>query len=104
MYKVEIRVLHSLGVRVIVFISYRNVFEEVERQHYCVFTEWATTLAIDNPCKHCSRLEKGISIDMYRKYNSLEFVPDEEKTNMWNFLGLRYPLYFRIVNWLKQTM
>ena len=79
MYKVEIRVLHSLGVRVIVFISYRNVFEEVERQHYCVFTEWATTLAIDNPCKHCSRLEKGISIDMYRKYNSLEFVPDEEK-------------------------
>ena len=70
----------------------------MERQHYCVFTEWATTLAINNPCKHCSRLEKGISIDMYRNYKSLEFVPDEEKTRMANFLSLRYPLYFRIVN------
>ena len=74
----------------------------MERQHYCVFTEWTTTVAIDNPCRHCLCLEQGIGIDMYRKYNSLEFVPNEEKTNMWNDLRSKYPLYFRIYNWVEQ--
>ena len=46
----------------------------------------------------------GISMDMYRNYKSIEVVPDVEKTRMANFLSLRYPLYFRIANWLEQTM
>ena len=72
----------------------------MERQHYCAFTEW--TFAIDNPCRHCLRLEQGISIDMHRQYTSLEFVPVEEKTKMWNVMCSMYPLYFQIYNWLEQ--
>ena len=30
-------------------------------------------------CKHCERLERGISCDMYSKYSSFELVPEQEK-------------------------
>lgn len=77
----------------------RKVLEEMELQHYCVFTEW--TYERDSVCKHCVRLEQGISLDMYRKYSTLEFVSTEERIVMWDDLCKKYPLYFQIYNWLE---
>lgn len=76
----------------------RNVLEEMSLQQYCVFTEW--TYERDTICKHCERLERGISCDMYIKYSSFEFVPEQEKRDMYTDLCTKYPLYYQIYNWI----
>ena len=77
----------------------RIVLEEMSLQHYCVFTEW--TYERDSVCKHCVRLEQGISLDMYRKYSTLDSVPAQERREMYDDLCTKYPLYFQIYNWLE---
>ena len=50
---------------------------------------------------HCERIQQRISIDMYRKYESLNEVPLVEKTEMMLNMNQLYPLYFQIDNWLE---